>query len=206
MAARVSFPTSSTFPSEVDDLVLDLDTLQGMWTEAQYLRLSEQTNRLVEFTDGTIEVLPMPTDKHQSILQFLFLAFLVFVQPTNGKVHFAPLRVRIHDRKYREPDLLFVLDAADPRRQDRYWLGADVVLEVVSPDKPERDLIEKRRDYAESSIPEYWIVNPIDETVTVLTLEGDRYAEHGVFARGATATSVLLQDFAVDVNAVFNAA
>jgi len=33
-------------------------------------------------------------------------------------------------------------------------------VEVVSKDKPERDLIDKRGDYAEARVPEYWIVNP----------------------------------------------
>jgi len=206
MAAQASPSTISTFQSEVDELVLDLLPMQGRWSEEQYLWLTDDTSRLIEWTDGYIEVLPMPTDKHQSVLQFLFLAFLTFVQPLHGKVHFAPLRVRIHDRKYREPDLLLVLDAADPRRQDRYWLGADLVLEVVSPDKPERDLVDKRRDYAEARIAEYWIADPQTDTVTVLTLHGDMYAEQGVFARGATATSVLLPSFTVDVNAVFDAA
>ncbi len=206
MAARTSFSTISTSQSEVDDLVLDLDPLQGMWTEAQYLRLTEQTNRLVEFTNGTIEVLPVPTRTHQLILAFFYRAMLVLTQSTNGIVLFAPLRVQVAPGHFREPDLVVLLDQHDPRNQDRYWLGADLVLEVVSPDKPERDLIEKRRDYAEAGIPEYWIVNPIDETVTVLTLEGDRYAEHGVFARGTTATSMLLENFAVNVDAVFDAA
>lgn len=206
MAARVSFPTSSTFPSEVDALVLDLDPLQGMWTEAQYLRLTEQTNRLVEFTNGTIEVLPVPTRTHQLILAFFYRAMLVLTQSTNGIVLFAPLRVQVAPGRFREPDLVVLLDQHDPRNQDRYWLGADLVLEVVSPDKPERDLIDKRRDYAEAAIPEYWIVDPTNETITVLALNGDTYAEHGVWARGASATSVLLQNFVVDVNAVFDAA
>lgn len=52
---------------EGDNLVLSLDPLQGHWTEEQYLLLSNQTNRLLEYTDGYIEVLPMPTDKHQVI-------------------------------------------------------------------------------------------------------------------------------------------
>jgi hypothetical protein len=38
---------------------------QGAWTEEQYLRLTDHTNQLVEFTDGVLEVLPMPTDRHQ---------------------------------------------------------------------------------------------------------------------------------------------
>jgi Uma2 family endonuclease len=57
----------------------------------------------------------------------------------------------------------------------------------------------------QARIPEYWIVNPLDETITVLTLAGDAYAEHGVFRRGETATSALLDGFAAPVDAVFDA-
>ena len=117
----------------------------------------------------------------------------------------AALRLRIRSGKFREPDLLLLRDAQDPRRENRFWQGADLVLEVVSPDKPERDLVTKRGDYAEAGIPEYWIVNPQTETITVLRLEGEAYAEHGVFGRGATATSALLEGFAVEVDLVFDA-
>ena len=150
------------------------------------------SNRLVEFTDGFLEVLPMPTDKHQSVLQFLFLAFFGFCAPSSGKVLFAPLRLRIRPGKYREPDLLLLLSASDPRRQNRYWLGADLALEVVSEDKPERDLVDKRGDYAEGRVPEYWIVNPQTETITVLRLRGDAYEEAGVYRRGESAASTML--------------
>jgi len=83
--------------------------------------------------------------------------------------------------------------------------GADLVLEVVSPDKPERDLVEKRSDYAEAGVPEYWIANPQTEMITVLWLEDDAYVEHGSFGRGSTATSALLPGFEVAVDAVFDA-
>lgn len=79
-----------------DDTVLDLEPLQGLWTEEQYFKLIDHSRRLLEFTDGSIE----------------------------------------------------------------------------------------RVDYAEARSPEYWIVNPVDETITVLTLVGDTYTEHGVFRRG----------------------
>ena len=88
---------------------------------------------------------------------------------------------------------------------DRYWLGADLVVEVVSPNDPDRDLIEKRADYAEGGIPEYWIVDPRGETITVLALAGETYVERGVFGRGGTAASLLLDGFAADVSAVFDA-
>jgi hypothetical protein len=74
--------------------------------------------------------------------------------------------------------------AADPRRQNAYWTGADLVIEVVSPDDPQRDLVTKRSEYAQAGIPEYWIVDPQTETITVLRLEDARYVEHGVFRPG----------------------
>jgi Uma2 family endonuclease len=115
------------------------------------------------------------------------------------------LRLRIRAGKFREPDLLLLLSAADPRRQNRLWLGADLALEVVSEEKPERDLVDKRGDYAEGRVPEYWIVNPQAETITVLHLRGDVYEEAGIFRPGESTSSVLLAGFSVAVTAVFEA-
>ena len=190
---------------EADELVLDLGALQGLWTAEQYLKLTDQTNRLIEFAAGYVEVLPMPTRRHQVILALLYELFVGFLRPRGGKVLFAPLRLQVRPSMYREPDLLLLLDANDPRNQNAFWLGADLVIEIVSPDDPERDIRVKRADYAEAGIPEYWIVNPLDETVTVLTLDGDAYSESGVFRRGESATSALLDGFAVRVDKVFDA-
>ncbi len=188
-----------------NDTILDLDAMQGLWTEEQYLRLTDHSHRLLEFSDGSIEVLPMPTDKHQVISRFLLLAFLPFIEKLGGTILYAPIRLRIREGKYREPDLLLMLDADDPRRQDAYWLGADLVVEIVSPDDPERDTRVKRREYAQAGIPEYWIVNPQDESVTVLRLAGSRYAEHGTYRRGDTANSALLAGFTLSVSDLFDA-
>jgi Uma2 family endonuclease len=107
--------------------------------------------------------------------------------------------------KFREPDLLVLLDENDPRRQNAFWLGADLVVEIVSPDNPERDTEEKPLDYAATGIPEYWIVNPLTATISVLVLEGESYAEHGLFHRGDQATSKLLEGFSVSVDEVLDA-
>ena len=62
-----------------------------------------------------------------------------------------------------------------------------------------RDLEVKRLEYAQARIPEYWIVDPRDAKITVLTLDGDSYAVHGEFAPGEQATSRLLPGFTVAV-------
>lgn len=204
MATTTTQSTIATSQAELDALLADLLPRQGRWDAEGYLWLTDQTNRLVEFTDGYIEVLPMPTDKHQAILKFFFLAFHAFVQP-RGVVQFSPLRVQVRPGAFREPGLVLLHDARGPRRENRYWLGADLVLEVVSPDKPARDLTEKRGDYARAGIPEYWIVDPQVETIIVLRLDHGLYVEHGVFGRGTPATSALLPGFAVAADGVFDA-
>lgn len=188
-----------------DDTVLSLAPIQGLWTEEQYLTMTDHSRRMLEFDEGYIEVLPLPIPEHQKILALLYELFVAFVRPRGGITLFSPLRVQIRPRKFREPDLVVLLDANDPRRHRRYWLGVDVAVEVVSADDPERDTKIKWADYAEAGIPEYWIVNPLDATITVLTLEGEAYAEHGVFQRGDTATSRLLAGFSVMVGEVLGA-
>ena len=191
--------------AQVNDLVEEV-LPQGCLSDDDYLSLTDHTRRLVEFTDGNLEILPAPSRGHQRILAFLYSTFHAFLAPSGGEVLFAPLRLRIREGKFREPDLLLVRDARDARSGERFWTGADVVVEVVRPDNPERDLVLKRNDYAEAGISEYWIVDPGTETVTVLKLEGAGYIEHGVFGRRARADSTALPGFGVDVGAVFDAA
>ncbi len=186
-------------------LELDFLSLQGLWTEAQYLKLTDQTNHLIEFTDGMIEVLPMPTREHQKILGYLYRTFFAVAEGLGGIVLFSPLRLQVRPGKFREPDLCLLLDEHDPRNEDAFWLGADLVIEIVSPDKPKRDTEEKPIDYAEGGIPEYWIVNPIDQTITVLTLAGEDYVTHGIFRRGEQVTSALLPLIVLDVDAILKA-
>lgn len=145
----------------------------------------------------------MPTRSHQLLLKVLLRLFEQAIEPSGGIVLFAPPRLRLRPGKFREPDLLLLLDVADPRNQERYWDGADLVLEIVSADQLECDLGEKRWEYAEAGIPEYWIVDPLNQAIIVLTLDERRYVEHGVFRPGTRATSALLAGFSLAVSDLF---
>jgi Uma2 family endonuclease len=195
-----------TSAQEYREVLLEVLPDQGHLSEEEYLWLTDRTSRLLEYTDGYVEVLPMPTSKHQGIVLLFIRLLLPFLDARGGILRFAPMRLRLRAGKFREPDLMLLLDTADPRNQDRYWLGADLVLEVVSPDNPARDLVEKRQDYAAAGIPEYWIVNPLNRTITVLVLQDAEYAEHGVFVNRALATSTVLAGFSIAVDEVFGAA
>ena len=185
--------------------IAQLFPAQGHWSEEEYLALD--TNHLIEFSQGRLVVLPMPTFSHQRLVAFLYRLLSRFVEERRlGVVMFAPLRIQLWEGKYREPDLVFMTAEHADRLGEQFWRGADLVMEVVSPDDPQRDTLTKRREYAQAGIPEYWIVDPAGASITVLTLRGREYAVHGEFVAGETATSVLLDRFTVDVATVFSEA
>jgi len=178
---------------------------QGAWSEAEYLAMN--ANRLLEFSHGRLEVLTMPTQAQQLIVLFLYRALQAFVEVGRlGMVLVAPLRVQLWPGKYREPDVVFMLAEHAARRRNDFWEGADLVMEVVSDEDRRRDLETKRFEYARAGIPEYWIVDPANARITVLRLQGERFATHGEFERGAQAQSALVSGFSVDVSAVFDSA
>jgi Uma2 family endonuclease len=208
MASIASFAPSNQ-PSESEPAweIARLFPDQGQWDEGDYLAL--HTNHLVEFCDGTIKVLPMPTTSHQLIVQYLSNVLLAFVTARRlGRVLFAPLRVWLRNSKYREPDVVFMLAEHADRIGEKFWRGADLVMEVVSddPESRERDLVVKRSEYAQAGIGEYWIVDPLEKNVTVLKLSSNSYVSQGQWGIGQRASSSLLPGFEVDVDAIFEAA
>ena len=203
--------TTQPSPSEADYAweVATLFPEQGRWSEHAYLDLTDGTNRRIELVDGRLEFLPMPTELHQALAGFLYHALLNYVTKANlGIVPFPPLRVRIPRGHYREPDVLFLRKENFHLRSNRIWSGADLVMEVVSPDPKDRqrDYEEKLADYAAAGIGEYWIIDAERQVVVVYCLIDGRYKQHGEFQRGQQATSAMLKEFAVDVTGLFGVA
>jgi Uma2 family endonuclease len=133
---------------------------QGTWTENDYLRLDaiHDGGPLVELSNGRLEVLPMPTQTHQLIAAFLFGMLYAFTEiHAPGVVLFSGMKVRLQKgarARFRDPDILYMKAEHARRRQEKFWDGADLVMEVVSPDPKdrERDLEIKPREYARAGI------------------------------------------------------
>src|SRR5438445_6373278 len=98
------------------------------WSEEEYLAFDE--NKLVEFSDGRVEVLDMPTTAHQLLVAFLYGALLAHSSPKRlGRPLFAPLKMRLWPGTYREPDIIFMLQENAGRIQNAFWDRADLVME-----------------------------------------------------------------------------
>ncbi|MHB1561319.1 MAG: Uma2 family endonuclease, partial [Isosphaeraceae bacterium] len=169
-------------------------------SEEEYLALDE--NRFLEYSDGFLEILPMPTIFHQLILKYLCWELDCSVKARRlGTVVPAPYKVRIRPGKHREPDILFISFEHSAVIGEDFCTRADLVMEVVSANNRRHDLVTKRDEYAQAGILEYWIVDPEEATITVFVLRPRRktYVEHGRFAKGQRATSQVLPGFEVDV-------
>jgi Uma2 family endonuclease len=181
---------------------------QGEWTEEEFLELEDNCqNRLIELDDGRLEVLPMPDPYHQGIVRYLFVRAELFLEHADlGEMFFAPLPIRLWLGQMREPDLVFLKKERLKNRR-KPPDGADLVMEVVSKGKRnrQRDLTTKRKIYARAGISEYWIVDPQQQTITVLWLAGKSYKVLGKYRAGGQAASRVLAGFVVAVDQVFAA-
>jgi Uma2 family endonuclease len=57
----------------------------------------------------------------------------------------------------------------------------DWVCEILSPSNAAMDRVKKRRLYAEHGVPFYWIVDPVEETLEALRLDGGTWTDAGTF-------------------------
>lgn len=127
-----------------------------------------------EWVDGTVVEMSPASDPHQDILELLAAALRTYVERTAaGITRSQQLGMRIGNR-LRVPDLLFLSAEHRHRRTATHIDGpADFVIEVISLESRLRDRDEKYHEYEKAGIPEYWIIDPLRETVDLYRLRAD---------------------------------
>ena len=146
----------------------------------------------------------MPTWLHQCLVAYLSDQLVAQIRSKHGgTVLQAALPVRLFEGTIREPDVMYFAPGSEPADVRGYPDRVDLALEVVSPDSEshKRDHVDKVHDYAKAGVPEYWIVDPQQVTVTVMVLDdgATEYRQHGVFHRGDIAGGRLFPELAIDV-------
>ena len=149
----------------------------NLYTEEDYYNLPETVR--AELINGQIYYMAAPSRIHQEILMFLSKTIANYIDSKKGpcKVYPAPFAVKLFsedDRNVVEPDISII---CDPNKlTDRGCTGApDWIVEIVSPSNSSHDYIRKLNLYADAGIREYWIVNPIKESIFVYHLEETKF-------------------------------
>jgi Uma2 family endonuclease len=150
----------------------------------EYLNYDDGTDMICELVNG--ELIPMPPESYQNqqVTISLLAYFLQLGLPPRLLVNQIAIAVTGGRATARVPDLTVLCEelALQLQETNRSIILADMppptlVVEVVSPNQGNRDYRYKRSEYAARQIPEYWIVDPILNKVTILELVEGLYEE-----------------------------
>ena len=169
--------------------------------EGEYLR-----DAVWELVDGVLTKMSAPTVEHQ-ILIYLLCRFLNDHLPATGqRLGLALMGVGIALSQFRVPipDLVYIRAERMPIITNRIVNGIpDIVVEALSQDRA-KDLTRNRQWYAAAGIPEYWILDPAHDTLTILQLTAGRYTESAVLTAADTLTTPTLPGFALPLTRLFH--
>jgi Uma2 family endonuclease len=146
-------------------------TTSKISTYEEYLEMPETEGR-EEVVDGEIVTMPPAGYDHSYIVQSLQMALIFQFDPKVVWVMPTVLGLVIRDPlTCREPDLgIFV--RKDIVQRDGYIHPApQLIVEVLSPRNPRKDMARKTEDYESIGVPEFWIVSSEARTFEVLQLQ-----------------------------------
>ena len=176
----------------------------GTWT---YQRLSEElpSETRYEIRNYHLIDMPSPNTKHQRIVKYVTKKLDNFVESLKlGEVFISPLDVVFDEGNVCEPDVLFVSNENKNIITKKNITGVpDLVVEVVSKGSVVRDYVEKKNDYENFGVKEYWLIDPLNETIIVHSLEDKKYKVFSSVEEQGIAKSKFLEGFELSFEEIF---
>ena len=153
-------------------------------TLEEYLHYDDGTDTRYELVNGKLIAMPTESTLNHQIASFLFAYFLQIGIPYYCLSIGAQIAVSGYRATARQPNLVILSEetATALTGASQCLITYDMpaprlVVEVVSPNQESRDYRYKRTEYAGRQIPEYWIVDPIAQKVTLLEWVDGLYEE-----------------------------
>jgi Uma2 family endonuclease len=179
---------------------------QGEWTYEDWLELPNDGWKY-EIIDGVLHMSPPPLIVHQRLSVRLSTLMHTYAEKNRlGVVLTAPCGVRLPGQSIPfEPDILFVRHERLAIVGERYVEGTpDLIVEILSPSNAAYDLETKFQVYQDAGVPEYWLVNPWEKTVTLYRLVDGVYTLTGQHGVKESVASQELTDFTLPIQTLFD--
>ena len=174
----------------------------------EFLDFDDGTDTQYELVDGVPVAVSTESDLNDRIASFLYAYFLALGIPYYRLSMKAQIAVSGRLANARQPDLTVLsedaaaaLEGAKQRLLTHEMPPPLLVVEVVSPKQADRDYRYKRTEYAGRHIPEYWIMDPIAQQITVLKWVEGLYEEQ-VFSNEQPIGSALFPDLGMTANQI----
>ena len=154
---------------------------------------------------GEIVMTPSPSPFHQDIILNLAEKLRPYIRSQKlGKLLLSPLDIFFNEAEVYQPDLAFVnqsrIEAVQKEKIDTL---PDLVVEVLSPSNAYYDLTHKKTIYAQCGVAEYWIIDPIAETIEILVNENGLYRTEALLRSPGMLESATFPGFRMTVEEVF---
>lgn len=155
--------------------------------------------------EGELFVSPAPRTTHQRIIVQLMAMLHAHVEAHDlGVVYVAPTDVLLGPTTVVQPDILFI------RRENTGIITElniqgppDLCIEILSPGTESVDRERKMAVYARYGVQEYWIINPLRQSVSIYGRDGDRFVLRMEAIGDDAVTSDIVNGFQTSAQSVF---
>lgn len=174
------------------------------FTYKDYKSLPESETKRYELLEGELIMVPSPSTYHQRVSRRLEFLLEDFVKRNKlGEIFDAPLDVHLGEDIV-QPDILFISKGRSEIITEEEIHGApDLVIEIFSPTTAERDRTYKKTLYARHRVREYWMVDPEEKTVEVMTLGKAGFESSGTYGKSDILRSSIFSGLAIKLCEVF---
>lgn len=174
----------------------------------EFYNLRENSNQIMEYIDGVIFMSPSPSTKHQRISGRLYVQLFHILEGSDCEVFHAPFDIELTDETMTDtkivvPDLSIICDK-NGLTDEKYIGVPSIIIEIVSPSNQSHDLVFKLNLYMQYGVKEYWIVNPILNTIQLYNLdEQGQYELRDLAKEKGQIHSTIFPTFIVDTEKIF---
>jgi Uma2 family endonuclease len=186
--------------------LLNTSPLVKTYTLEEFWELPDPPDRSkLELIAGVLYMTPPPEYTHDYVVSRLTRLFTLELERLHdhGSLFLPRAAIWTSARTYLEPDLFYVSAETKSRLEPNRRTTADLVVEVLSPGSAIYDRNTKADTYAALGVKELWLLDDVEETVEVRTLEGDRYSTGRIFNKDEVLTSAVLPGLRINVLAIF---
>lgn len=196
-------------PEHVMESAEEYHTRGGWVTYEQYLELVENSEQRFELIDGVIYNLASPSYKHQHAIHELHGIFYNWFKGKSCTPLTSPFDITLFKEKNNicvvQPDIVVLCDRENLDSKGKYKGVPTLVIEVLSPSTRSKDMLKKLELYKQCGVREYWIVDPVNEQITIYELQNNEITNSRSFTRNAKddVQSFCFDGLKVDLEDVF---
>lgn len=161
--------------------------------------------RRYELYDGEVIVVPSPFPRHQRVAYNIGDVLKAYERANGGLVFSVPIDIVFSEYDVVQPDVVFfresrrhVIDMMEATRA-----APDLAVEVLSRSTAVRDRGRKMQMLARYRVPEYWIVDPVLNTLEIYSLSGNSYQSAGTYGEGDDVESPTLPGLRFPASKIF---